>query len=98
VFEQGSAAWWEGGNPVKIGDTFDPNPAVDGLRPAQKQREEDTFKPAQLREKPQISLLTLQSGQRPHSRISARAQTISWLSPFANTISNEKFVLNKPQI
>jgi len=25
VFEQGSAAWWEGGNPVKIGDTFDPN-------------------------------------------------------------------------
>jgi magnesium chelatase subunit D len=25
VFEQGSAAWWEGGNPVKIGDTFDPD-------------------------------------------------------------------------
>jgi len=25
VFDQGSAAWWEGGNPVKIGDTFDPD-------------------------------------------------------------------------
>jgi len=25
VFEQGNAAWWEGGNPVKIGDTFDPD-------------------------------------------------------------------------
>ncbi len=25
MFDQGSAAWWEGGNPVKIGDTFDPD-------------------------------------------------------------------------
>jgi len=25
VFEQGNASWWEGGNPVKIGDTFDPD-------------------------------------------------------------------------